>query len=548
MGAVFIAEKTATHQKYAVKFLKEDYARDETYLARFEREVSSLVSIRHPHVVNVYDWWFPGPGQEGKPFVVMELLEGEGLDQLLRRQKILPPSAAVAIMLQTLDGLQAAHRISVIHRDLGPSNVFLATTNEPMPLVKILDFGLARPITPEDEADSNLTRAGTLMGKPAYVAPEMFIEQPLDARSDIFACGMILFRMLAGRTPFRNTQSQTLWMERYTQASQDGELPSVVHFASWVPGPLEQVVARALRRRPEDRYADAADMQAALLAIEGGRLDQAGTRPVDFLRPGPRESSSPPISTSSVIPASTGSTAPRPSVVSSPSHSLAMPPRIPQIQPSSRSTYLALAGLGVSIAAAGALLYFAGVFGGRAGGGSEAVASADAGAAAQPPPVETVGPSPETAAARGMVRLVFEGVPEGGKVSIGSLEITAPPYEIVVEASDRPLPVTVEAPRFRPYRAALTPDGDRTIQVEMELFWAAEAPDAGAVAEDAGAVAEDAGAVAEDAGGRRPGSSSGGAGSSGGRTSSGGGTRPTGRDGGTRPAFVDDPFARDASR
>ena len=148
----------------------------------------------------------------------------------------------------------AAHRTGVIHRDLGPSNIFLCSTNTEIPLVKILDFSLARPMVPGDEESSNLTTAGTLMGKPGYVAPEMFLEQPLDARSDIFGCGMMLFRMLAGRLPFRNTQQQTLWVERFAEIRSGGELPSLINFASWIPPALEKVVMQALRTKPDERY------------------------------------------------------------------------------------------------------------------------------------------------------------------------------------------------------------------------------------------------------------------------------------------------------
>jgi serine/threonine-protein kinase len=125
MGAVWVAHKLSTHQPFAIKFLKEEFLEDPTYLARFEREIAALRAIRHPNVVNVFEWSMPKDDPDAKPYVVMELLEGEGLDRMLRRQRIVQPQIAVAILLQILDGLAAAHNIGVIHRDLGPSNVFL---------------------------------------------------------------------------------------------------------------------------------------------------------------------------------------------------------------------------------------------------------------------------------------------------------------------------------------------------------------------------------------------------------------------------------------
>jgi serine/threonine-protein kinase len=230
MGVVWVARKLSTHQEFAVKFLKEEFLEDTTYLARFEREVAALRAIRHPNVVNVFEWSMPKGDPEAKPYVVMELLGGEGLDRLIRRQRILRPQLAVSIMLQVLDGLAAAHNIGVIHRDLGPSNVQLIPQPGGGYLVKVLDFGLARPKV-QGEEEAQVTQMGTLMGKPGYVAPEMFLMQPADARADIFACGMMLYRMLSGRLPFRETQAQMLWAERYAEKNHDREYPSVREYA-----------------------------------------------------------------------------------------------------------------------------------------------------------------------------------------------------------------------------------------------------------------------------------------------------------------------------
>jgi serine/threonine protein kinase len=384
MGQVFVGEKITTHQLYAVKFLKEDLARDPTYLARFEREINALLAIRHPHVVNVFDWWFPPDGHGGKPFVVMELLDGEGLDQRLKGNRLLPPVLAVKIMVQALEGLGAAHRLGVLHRDLGPSNIFLCATNTDVPLVKILDFGLARPIVAGDEEDSNLTTAGTLVGKPGYVPPEVFLDLPLDERSDIFACGMMLFRMLAGRLPFRATLSRNLWVERYAESQAGNEVPGIRNYASWVPDPLERIVTLALRHRAEERYANVVEMQTDLVAIEARVAEISGAALGGALRksePAGRSSS----------PSQPPSTGRRASVAAAPRVPPHMPPR------RSRTVPLLAALLVACLAGAAALLYSEGVFdslfGASGARGSDAVAASPA-AIATPSPSAAVPAAP----------------------------------------------------------------------------------------------------------------------------------------------------------
>jgi serine/threonine-protein kinase len=191
MGTVYEAEKLATHQTFAVKLMRGDFGEDDSHLLRFVREVKALREIRHPNVVDVYEWEVPKQGGGGRPYVVMEFLKGETLQDLLRRERLLPPRPAVAVMLQVLDGLAAAHGVGVVHRDLGPSNVFLVADPERKLDVKLLDFGLARPLL-GDDAGVAVTQPGTMMGKPAYAAPESFDELGLGPVADILACGMIL--------------------------------------------------------------------------------------------------------------------------------------------------------------------------------------------------------------------------------------------------------------------------------------------------------------------------------------------------------------------
>jgi serine/threonine-protein kinase len=281
MGSVYVAERLATHQLYAIKFLREDHLDNGSSVARFDREIRALQAIRHPHVVSVFDAYAPQPGEKGRPWVVMELLEGEGLDRLLRRRRSVSPKLAVSIMLQVLDGLAAVHEKGIVHRDLGPSNIFLVPQQAGKYLAKVLDFGLSRPTEEgSGEEQANITQQGTLMGKPAYVSPEIFHHRTLDARSDLYACGVLLFRMVAGRLPYRETQANLLWTERYHEREHPRERPRLGEFVPGLPPKLELCVAKALRIDPAERYPSAEDMQADLLDIEDSVLRALSESPL----------------------------------------------------------------------------------------------------------------------------------------------------------------------------------------------------------------------------------------------------------------------------
>ncbi|MDI7266582.1 MAG: serine/threonine-protein kinase, partial [Myxococcota bacterium] len=275
MGTVFLAHKVSTGEPFAIKFLRQDCLEDPAYLGRFEREIAALRSIRHPNVVNVYAWSIPkDPESEDRPFVVMEYLDGDGLDRVLAREKTVSPLQAVRIMLQALDGLAAAHAIGVVHRDLGPSNVFLVPRPRGRFHVKILDFGLARTVTGALEHESDLTQRGTLMGKPAYVSPEMLTGQAVDGRCDIYACGVLLFRMLTGCFPYEESESHLLWIERLRGARSLTEYPPPSVLVPDLPASLDGIIARAMRAKIEDRYPNVEQMQEDLLEVENSLVDE----------------------------------------------------------------------------------------------------------------------------------------------------------------------------------------------------------------------------------------------------------------------------------
>jgi serine/threonine-protein kinase len=482
MGSVWIAEKTATHQQFAIKFLREEFLQDATHLARFEREIAALRAIRHPNVVNIFDWSVEYGG-EAKPYVVMELLDGEGLDQLLRRERMLQPRLAVAIMLQVLDGLAAAHGIGVIHRDLGPSNIFLTRKPDGSHLVRLLDFGLARPAI-QGEAEVDVTRIGTLMGKAAYVAPEMFDERPLDARADIFACGVILFRMLAGRLPYQAKQGQTLWIERFAERTHRQEYPSVRDFAEWVPERLAMTVARAIRRKPEERFQTAQEMQADLLEVE----DSALGRVAALARPAA-------LRTEEVTPSAGGAV---------PEASVHVPRR--------RTPWAAFAAGALAVLVVAGIVLFE-LFGGSrtyhgdvssAPPATVATAGSDAGVVADAP-AQNVKPAPgpaEDAPAAGLsdvsaatplaaadaapeataaavdaappgpayATLWILGAPAGSTIRIGDVSAEGDPPSLRVARSPEPKLLTIEASGYEPFAEWVVADADRSVQVTLKAY------------------------------------------------------------------------------
>ena len=271
MGKVFLAEKISTHERYAIKFIHDYLVSDETYYARFEREINALRGIRHPHVVSVWDWNLPPRGAAGHAYIVMEYLTGESMQQALTRPQGLPLELVIRIMLQVLEGLDAVHRLGVIHRDLSPANVFLSGADPLYPSAKIVDFGLAKGEAASSASDSQggVTQNGAVLGRAAYAAPEMFMGKDLDARADIFACGMIMYRALVGRFPYRELKTELMWVERYSQRHEEGRpyISARTHKPS-LPTPVDQVISLAIRKRPHERYQSAEQMQRDLLKVE----------------------------------------------------------------------------------------------------------------------------------------------------------------------------------------------------------------------------------------------------------------------------------------
>ncbi len=270
MGVVYDATQLGLHRPVAVKCLHPRYAKDGNALARFQQEARIVGAIGHPNVVEVFDL---GALEDGAPYMVMERLVGESLAAAMRRASPMPVPLAVSVASQVLAALQATHARAVLHRDLKPDNVFLVARAGATPLVKVLDFGVARDLAAT--GDPRLTRAGFVMGTPAYMAPEQARGEPLDVRVDVYGVGALLYEMLTGRVPYSARTPAALLGEM-----QKALAPSPVHLRPSLPRSLDAVVTRCLAFDREGRYPDVGATLRALLSA-GDDDDDAPTTLVD---------------------------------------------------------------------------------------------------------------------------------------------------------------------------------------------------------------------------------------------------------------------------
>jgi eukaryotic-like serine/threonine-protein kinase len=258
MGQVYGARDTRLDREVAVKVLFEPLASDPASRERFEREARSAAALNHPHICTIFD--------VGPNYLVMERLEGETLAQVLTRGP-LPLAQAIDYGVQIADALQAAHAHGIVHRDLKPSNVMITATG-----AKVLDFGLAKQMPRIDAAaatetatsiDAAVTQAGRAVGTAAYMSPEQAEGKPVDARSDLFAFGVVLYEMLGGQRPFSgDTRLSTL------AAVLKGSPDPLRRLRREVPEQVERIVSRCLEKTPDARYASAADVRRELMALQ----------------------------------------------------------------------------------------------------------------------------------------------------------------------------------------------------------------------------------------------------------------------------------------
>jgi serine/threonine-protein kinase len=256
MATVWLADDPVLSRRVAVKILKDDLAADEATRARFRHEAIAAARLSHPCIVSTYDTG----DDDGTAYIVMELVEGPTLRKLVQDSGGLPVRDVVRLGSQVADALDAAHRAGLVHRDVKPANVLVP----PRGPVKVTDFGIAKAAGSDD-----LTKTGTVMGTARYLAPEQVSGKPTDARTDVYALGLLLFECLTGHPPFGGDSDVATAMARLTTAA-----PSIRIERADVPPALDDVIHRCLARSPEQRFESAAEVREALRRAE---LDPTGS-------------------------------------------------------------------------------------------------------------------------------------------------------------------------------------------------------------------------------------------------------------------------------
>jgi len=271
MATVYLALDRRLDREVAVKVMHAHLADDEQFTARFVREARAAARLSHPNVVQVYD-----QGSDGDLlYLAMEHLRGRTLRDVLVERGVLTPREALTVLDPVLDALAAAHRNGIVHRDVKPENVILTDDGR----VKVADFGLARAAT------ATTSTSGVLMGTVAYLAPELMLRGVADARSDVYAAGIMLFEMLTGRQPF---SGEVPIQVAYQHVNEQVPAPST--FVPGLAGVLDDVVAAATAREPEDRPDDAGEL---LIRLRAARTELSAEE-LDA-RPAPPPSGSPSV-------------------------------------------------------------------------------------------------------------------------------------------------------------------------------------------------------------------------------------------------------------
>ena len=265
MGVVVAARHTKLDELVALKVLQPQVMRSREDVARFLREGRACAKLKSEHVVRILDL---GELSAAVPYLVMEHLEGHDLAAVLREHGPLSVSHAIDCMLEACEAVAEAHALGIVHRDLKPANLFLARTPNGTPTLKVLDFGISK-LLDDGSSDPNmsLTTTRALMGSPLYMAPEtMRSARAADARSDVWALGVILYELLTGTTPFDGDTITELCIRVLEETPR-----SIAHFREDVPPGLEAVVLRCLAKSPTDRFQTVPEVATALASFAGAK-------------------------------------------------------------------------------------------------------------------------------------------------------------------------------------------------------------------------------------------------------------------------------------
>ncbi|TFE47457.1 serine/threonine protein kinase [Streptomyces sp. ICN441] len=268
MASVHLAYDTALDRQVAVKTLHTELGREQSFRERFRREAQAVAKLSHPNIVSVFDTGedavtFGGSAEDGTlmPFIVMEYVEGRPLGSVLqediRRFGAMPADKALQVTADVLAALEASHEMGLVHRDIKPGNVMMTKRG----VVKVMDFGIARAM---QSGVTSMTQTGMVVGTPQYLSPEQALGRAVDARSDLYSVGVMLFQLLTGRLPFDADSPLAIV---YAHVQEEPAAPSSINRS--VTPAMDALVARALRKNPNERFPSAAAMRDECLRVAG---------------------------------------------------------------------------------------------------------------------------------------------------------------------------------------------------------------------------------------------------------------------------------------
>jgi serine/threonine-protein kinase len=263
MSEVHKARDLRLNRDVAIKVLRADLARDPTFYLRFKREAQNAAALNHPAIVAVYDTGEAEVDGGPLPYIVMEYVDGETLRDIVRGKGPLPPRRAMEVIADVCAALDFSHKNGIVHRDMKPANIMINRHGA----VKVMDFGIARAIA---DSSNPMTQTAAVIGTAQYLSPEQARGEQVDARSDVYSVGCVLYEILTGEPPFTGDSPIAV---AYQHVREDPKLPSHVH--PGVPRELDSVVLKAMAKNPANRYQTAAEMRADLIRVLGGQKPTA---------------------------------------------------------------------------------------------------------------------------------------------------------------------------------------------------------------------------------------------------------------------------------
>jgi serine/threonine-protein kinase len=283
MGVVYKALDVNLDRSVAIKVMSAEARDDPAFVERFRQEARVQGALNHPNVALLFDYFV----HDGTPVAVMEFIDGESLEQLIRRRGAIPAHESIPIFKQALRGVAAAHRAGIIHRDLKPANLMITKDG----IVKVMDFGIAKR-----QGVTGATKVSTSIGSPLYMAPEQILGRAVDSRTDVYSLGLTLYELLSGYRPF-NSRGKAEYLVLDAHVNEPPEPPTVYRFG--IPRPIVDAVMRSLAKEPEARFQSAEDFMRALPDVTAPsaaavpRVDTSGTVALEY---------APPMSEDSVAP------------------------------------------------------------------------------------------------------------------------------------------------------------------------------------------------------------------------------------------------------